>query len=174
MLEILSDIMHSNEKAHKLADLAIHGNQSLKQNGTNSINDFLRQYMDSGMILKGLSYNLISEDHAYECKFDPSSIGVIIDNIASNSMKAGATILDIFITDNKEYVEVSFSDNGVGLNRNIDPNVLFEWGISSNTQNKGFGIGLYHIKTLVEEMHGIVGIDANYQKGFRMVVSLKK
>ncbi|MDR1700711.1 MAG: ATP-binding protein, partial [Lachnoclostridium sp.] len=31
MLEILGDIMQSNEKAHKLADLAIHGNQSLKQ-----------------------------------------------------------------------------------------------------------------------------------------------
>lgn len=174
ILEVLGDILQSNEKAHKLADLAIHGNQSLKQNGTNSINDFIRQYIDSGMVLKGLSYNLIAEDHAYECKFDPSSVGVIIDNIASNSMKAGATILDIAISDTKKYVEVAFTDNGIGLSKDITPDLLFEWGMSNNTKNKGFGIGLYHIKTLVTEMHGVVQIDSEYRNGFRLVVGLKK
>lgn len=174
ILEILGEILQSNAKAHKLADLAIHGNQSLKQNGTNSISDFIRQYIDSGMVLKGLSYNLIDDSLAYECKFDPASIGIILDNVVSNSIKAGATELSIAISDVKKYVEVAFTDNGMGLSESMAPSSLFEWGMSTNPQNKGFGIGLYHIKTLVTEMSGIVRIDAENKDGFRLVVSLKK
>lgn len=39
---------------------------------------------------------------------------------------------------------------------------------------KGFGIGLYHIKQLVEEMKGTVTIDPTYRDGFRIVVKLRK
>lgn len=174
IIEILGDILQSNEKAHKLADLAIHGNQSLKQSGKNSIHDFIRQYIDTGLIIKGISYNLFAEDSAYNCEFDTSSFGVIIDNIATNSIKAGATKLDINVTDAENYVEVSFSDNGIGLSGNIDVDLLFEWGVSANTKNKGFGIGLYHIKMLVADMQGKVYIDTAYHNGFRLVVALKK
>lgn len=95
ILSIIGQIQQANEKAHKLADLAIHGNQSLKQSGSNSLYDFIRQYIDEGFVIKGLKYELVQDEHAFECKFDSSSIGVIVDNIASNSIKAGATILQI-------------------------------------------------------------------------------
>lgn len=174
ILEILGDILQSNDKAHKLADLAIHGNQSLKQSGNNSVNDFLQQYIDSGLAIKGLTYKIIANDKAYNCEFDTSSIGVILDNIATNSIKAGATNLEITINDKQDYVEVAFSDNGIGLSENFDIDMLFEWGVSTNAKNKGFGIGLYHIKMLVTDMHGKVKIDKTYKNGFRLVVALKK
>ena len=41
-------------------------------------------------------------------------------------------------------------------------------------RKKGFGIGLYHIKQLVDEMKGSVNIDTSYHDGFRLVVRLKK
>lgn len=174
ILEILGDILQSNDKAHKLADLAIHGNQSLKQSGNNSVNDFLQQYIDSGLAIKGLTYKIIANDKAYNCEFDTSSIGVILDNIATNSIKAGATNLEITINDKQDYVEIAFSDNGIGLSENFDVDMLFEWGVSTNAKNKGFGIGLYHIKMLVTDMHGKVKIDKTYKNGFRLVVALKK
>ena len=52
--------------------------------------------------------------------------------------------------------------------------MLFEWGVSDNISKKGFGIGLYHIKQLVEEMKGTVTIDPTYRDGFRIVVKLRK
>ena len=107
-------------------------------------------------------------------QFDASSIGVIIDNIASNSIKAGATVLQIKMSETAKYVEIVFSDNGIGLDESIDPSTLFEWGFSSNVKKKGFGIGLYHIKQLIDEMKGSVNIDASYHDGFRLVVRLKK
>lgn len=174
VLSIIGQIYQANEKAHKLSDLAIHGNQALKQNGKNSIYDFIRQYIDAGLVIQGLKYNLTIYDQAFECKFDASSIGVIIDNIASNSIKAGATALNIEMSETSKYVEIVFSDNGIGLSEDIDPTSLFEWGFSSNTKKKGFGIGLYHIKQLVDEMKGTVDIDTAYRTGFRLVVGLKK
>ena len=174
VLSIIGQIYQANEKAHKLSDLAIHGNQSLKQSGVNSVYDFIRQYIDEGLTMQGLKYDLVPSNEAFNCKFDASSIGVIIDNIASNSIKAGATVLQIRMSETAKYVEIVFSDNGIGLDESIDPSTLFEWGFSSNVKKKGFGIGLYHIKQLIDEMKGSVNIDTSYHDGFRLVVRLKK
>ena len=174
ILSIVGQIQQANEKAHKLADLAIHGNQSLKQSGPHSLNDFIRQYIDAGFAIEGLKYELVQDNRAFDCKFDSSSIGIIIDNIASNSVKAGATILQISLEERGKFVEIAFSDNGIGLAENINPQSLFEWGFSSNRQKKGYGIGLYHIKQLVDEMNGTVEIDTTYRHGFKLIVRLKK
>lgn len=174
ILSIIGQIQQANEKAHKLADLAIHGNQSLKQSGSHSLYDFIRQYIDVGFEVNGLKYELAQDTRAFNCKFDSASIGIIIDNVASNSIKAGATTLKISLEENGKYVEIHFTDNGIGLAENINPQSLFEWGFSSNRQKKGYGIGLYHIKQLVDEMNGTVKIDTTYRHGFKLIVGLKK
>lgn len=174
ILAIIGQIQQANEKAHKLADLAIHGNQSLKQSGSHSLYDFIRQYIDEGFTVEGLKYELKQDNRMFYCKFDSSSIGVIIDNVASNSVKAGATILQISLEETCDNVEVAFSDNGIGLSENIDPKTLFEWGFSSNRQKKGYGIGLFHVKQLVDEMKGTVEIDTTYRQGFKLIVRLEK
>ncbi len=174
VLSIIAQIYQANEKAHKLSELAIHGNQSLRQKGANSIYDFIRQYIDEGLTIPGIRYDLVPSDNAFNCKFDPSSVGVIIDNIASNSIKAGATVLCISMSETDKYIEVEFADDGMGLDDSIDSSALFEWGLSNNAKNKGFGIGLYHIKQLVNEMKGFVNIDTSYRDGFKLIVRLKK
>lgn len=174
ILMVIGEIYQANEKAHKLADLAIHGNQNLKQDGSNSVYDFIRQYIDADLAIKGIEYVLSPNDEAFDCKFDASSIGVILDNISSNAIKAGATKLYISLEEMQKYVQITFTDNGIGLDNDIDIDMLFEWGVSNNMSKKGFGIGLYHIKQLVEEMKGTVSIDTTYRDGFRLVVKLKR
>ena len=174
ILMIVSEIYQANEKAHKLAELAIHGNQTLKQDGANNIYDFIREYIEENVALKGIKYILMPSDKVFNCKFDVSSVGIIMDNISSNSMKAGATELNITLYEEQEYIGIVFTDNGIGIGKEVNVDMLFEWGVSNNISKKGFGIGLYHIKQLVEEMKGTVSIDAAYRDGFRMVVKLKK
>lgn len=174
ILMVIGEIYQANEKAHKLADLAIHGNQKLKQDGANSVYDFIRQYIDADLAIKGIEYVMRPSDNSFNCKFDASSIGIILDNISSNALKAGATKLYIDLQELQQYVEISFTDNGIGLENGVDVDMLFEWGVSDNISQKGFGIGLYHIKQLVEEMKGTVTIDSTYREGFRIVVKLRK
>src|SRR5699024_5606031 len=128
ILMVIGEIYQANEKAHKLSDLAIHGNQTLKQDGSNSIYDFIRQYIDADLAIKGIEYLLTPDDGGFNCKFDASSIGVILDNISSNSIKAGATKLYISLRETQKYVEITFADNGIGLDKDIDIDMLFEWG----------------------------------------------
>lgn len=115
ILMVIGEIYQANEKAHKLADLAIHGNQKLKQDGANSVYDFIRQYIDADLAIKGIEYVMSPSDNSFNCKFDASSIGIILDNISSNALKAGATKLDIDLQELQQYVEISFTDNGIGL-----------------------------------------------------------
>lgn len=174
IIRVITEIYQANEKAHKLADLAIHGNQKLKHDGVNSLYDFICQYIDEDMAIKGIEYILSPTEMSFACKFDAPSISIILDNVSSNALKAGATKLYIDLKELQQYVEVSFTDNGIGLEKDIDADMLFEWGISNNIRKQGFGIGLYHIKQLVEEMKGTVSIDTTYKDGFRLVVKLRR
>ena len=174
LLYIVGQIQQTNEKAHKLSDLAIHGNQHLKPNGTQNVYDFIKQYIEAGFLINGLTYNLIEKKNTFYCKFDPTALSIVIDNIASNSLKAGATFLKIVLSEDNKYVQINFEDNGIGLAKNTKPEDLFELGFSYNRKKRGFGIGLYHIRQLINDMKGTVEIDNEYKDGFKLMVRLKK
>ncbi len=174
VLSLIDQIHQANNKAHKISDLAIHGNQKLKQKGVNNIYDFIIQYIDAEMTDSTLKYEVTLNATDSLCKFDVSSMAIIIDNIVSNSIKAGATRLLITIYDEPQYICVDFIDNGIGFDPNMDVNMLFEWGFSSNKMKKGYGIGLNHVKQLITEMKGQVEIDKGYNNGFKLVVKLRK
>lgn len=174
VLDTVGALLKINQKIRKLSDLALHGNLNLKQAGANDLYAYLCEYVKTDLVLQGLDYKVECNKKEAVCKYDVTSIGIILDNIASNSLKAGATKLDISIEDSDEQVCISFTDNGIGLAPDLDPDLLFEWGTTDNVKQKGYGIGLYHIKTLVKEMKGKTSIDLTYVGGFRLLVYLKK
>ncbi|MCD7824967.1 MAG: ATP-binding protein [Clostridiaceae bacterium] len=170
----LGEIYKSILKINKLSELAIKGNQSLKQSGSNNLLDYMAQYIEEETEEVGLRVSFESNNELYLCKFDTISIGIIIDNILSNSQKAGATDLNIVLSENDSEVITRFIDNGVGMPKGMTEEILFEFGITNNRKNKGFGIGLNHIKILVEEMDGIVHINSERKNGFEIEMRLKK
>lgn len=174
LIEYLSEVEKANKKANKISEMAINGNQSLKQTAPESLYEFIAQYIKTSMVIPGLSYKLQDSDKPFECVFNPISIGIILDNIASNSIKARANNLTIALREDTSFVYISFRDNGIGLNPNIDVNSLFEYGISLNSMQKGFGIGLNQIKELAEEMGGDAKINEAYEEGFEIEVSIRK
>lgn len=174
LVEYLSEVEKANKKANKISEMAINGNQNLKQTSPESLIDFIEQYINTSMVISGLTYELISDGNLYECVFDPISIGIILDNIASNSIKARANKLSITLREDFHFVYIYFRDNGIGLDPNIDVNTLFEYGISANLMHKGFGIGLNQIKELAEEMGGDAKVNKTYTEGFEIEVSIKK
>ena len=108
-------------------------------------------------------------------RFAPQDIGVILDNIESNSKKAHAKNLCINITEDSKFYILEFIDDGNGLDRKKikDINSLFEFG-KGFTEN-GSGVGLYHIKNIVEQdFKGYVSIDEKYTGGFKLIMGVKK
>lgn len=100
---------------------------------------------------KELAININSNNLMYICDFEPIKINIIIDNLLNNSKKAKAKIVDISFISENDFLELTYTDDGKGLDNSIiDPDSIFEIGI---TTTKGSGLGLYHVRELLEEMN---------------------
>ncbi len=108
---------------------------------------------------------------SYDAAFRPIEITIIIDNLISNSRKAGATKIEFRMVDIQDGMLVlSVRDNGSG----IDPKhaaKLFDFGF---TTTNGSGLGLYHIKTLMLQSGGTVTFNEGYAKGAEFILCFAK
>lgn len=176
LIDLVREIKKSNRKINKLSELAIHGGQNLKSESAQDIKSFIAEYLKSELTIKGISTSIDSDNKAFLCFFDSASIGLIIDNVYSNSLKARSDKMTIRIEDSQKYVSVGFYDNGIGLPDNISLDSIFEYGATTTDKSvhRGFGVGLCHIKQLTYDMGGAVEYDKNYNDGFGLIVRLKK
>jgi len=166
-----------NDKTLLLTKYAFKGKFNLKSKTLQlDIGIFVKQYMktmfDSFDDLK--SEVFYDDDNPITITYDVTSLGIIIDNIVSNSKKANAESLIIRIYKKEEFIVLEFEDDGDGYDKQVfhDPNELFGLGIrKSNSQ--GYGIGLYHIKDIVSKNKGNAYIDKDFDGGFKIVVMLR-
>lgn len=106
--------------------------------------------------------------------FAPQNIAVILENILSNSQKAHANSLIFRMYSNEKYYFIDAIDNGNDNKwRSVsDLNSLFEFG-KGYTQT-GSGVGLYHIREIIERMQGSVEINDKNTTGFELNMRIKK
>lgn len=174
--QFISEIMVNVQKINKISEYAIKGNFNLKSTETeNDLRDFISQYVGMSKY-RGIDIRLNSDPNEnYMCVFDVSSIGIIIDNVVSNAKKALATILEIQFWKEEHDIFISFRDNGKGLDPIIkDPSAIFDLGVTTTKEQGGNGIGLSHVKLLVEDMNGVITINQQYVEGFELIVRIKR
>ena len=170
--DILVDIFQANAKIQKIADLAFHGNASLESQTIGNVFDYVKEYSEKMNYLR-MPLHLKQDGDLNNCRFNPTSLGIIIDNIISNSQKNEASKIDINFSNEKKDVLVSFIDDGLGLDAKLNTADLFKRGFTANSKKKGFGMGLPQVHDLIEEMNGSVSIDEKYKKGFKIDIRLK-
>ena len=88
-------------------------------------------------------------------RFRPLEVNLVIDNLLSNSIKAGAKHFEVIfssLADN--HISMQVCDDGKGIDETIsDYTSVFEKGV---TTTNGSGLGLYNIKQFVEkELQGM-------------------
>lgn len=88
-------------------------------------------------------------------------IGIVLDNLISNSVKAGASEIVLNISNEGERVIVDFSDDGTGVNlEEFTSSSIFEEGVTN--RRGGSGIGLHTVKyTMEERLHGTIEFVGN-------------
>lgn len=103
--------------------------------------------------------------------FRPLEISIIIDNMLSNSRKAGAKKFSIIVADlKKDSVVFAIRDNGKGiLKKNV--NKISDMGF---TTTDGSGLGLCHVYKIIEEMGGQIKLNTGYDKGAEFLLRFKK
>jgi two-component system sensor histidine kinase YcbA len=110
------------------------------------------------MLGKKINYRVeISEKHS---RYHTFILFSLINNLVSNAVEAIRDNGEIILTVNKskEMIIIMVSDNGSGISTKNKP-YIFEPGFTTKFDNTGIasnGIGLSHIKNVIEENGGII------------------
>ena len=106
----------------------------------------------------------------HKIKFNPIDMIIVIDNLISNSSKHGASMVELTWTRSDKSIQLSFRDDGNGIADNILDNI-FDFGFT--TSRRGSGIGLYHVKEIIESLNGTISVNNKFNKGVEFLISFK-
>lgn len=105
---------------------------------------------------------------------DPTHLSNIISNLIDNSVKYSGESVVINISANKE--SITFSDNGIGIERKYLPDIFnkFFRVPSGNQQNqRGYGIGLFYVKSIIEKHGWSISVTSEVGKGTKFIIRFK-
>lgn len=120
---------------------------------TEDLPQFIAQYSEK--VCMGFDGSLLIVTNlpkkGFEIKFNPMEMGLIIENLASNSRKAHASRMTISmdVSQDGRTLTIVFGDNGDGLTEGFPPERIFEKGFS---RTNGSGLGLYTCKWVSERL----------------------
>lgn len=170
-LSRLKDICFIVEKIHSTTQYG--GVADFNLNDTyivGILSDFIEEYCIKIFKNKLIKFEIINEAKNFKVKFCPQDISTILENLVSNSITAKATqIICNFVVEN-DCLIFNYEDNGIGLKKNIDVNTIFDFGKS---YSNGTGVGMYHIKRIIDSMNGTIIVDKNNTNGFKIQMRIK-
>jgi two-component system phosphate regulon sensor histidine kinase PhoR len=142
------------------------------------IHDMLKKTLKNfQFVVEERGGKLISELNATQSFVvgDSSFINMIFTNLIDNAIKYSkdAPIINITTWSNQIGVSISVKDNGIGIPSD-SLNKIFNktYRIKNNHDVKGFGLGLYFVKQLVDLHHGEINVKSTLDKGTEFIVYL--
>lgn len=106
----------------------------------------------------------------HKFQFNPIDVIIVLDNLISNSSKHGASKVELTWRKSGKNTELSFVDDGAGIKDNIVDNI-FDFGFT--TSRRGSGIGLYHLKEIIERLNGTIAVNNQLDRGVEFIISFK-
>jgi two-component system, OmpR family, phosphate regulon sensor histidine kinase PhoR len=122
-----------------------------------------------------ISFNLLASNP--NLTIDPVHIRNVIGNIVDNAIKySGETTKIAVATRNLENaIELAITDNGIGIPKESVKKIFdkFYRVSKGNVHNvKGFGLGLYYVKSIIDAHHGNISVVSNMNNGSTFFVLL--
>lgn len=114
------------------------------------------------IIFKAVQENLL-------LRADPFHLENALNNILDNAVKYGGSKIEVDISAENEMVKIRISDNGANLTKAQAEQVFdkFYRVPKGNTHDvKGFGIGLYYTKNIIERHGGVIKLHLNQRTIF--------
>jgi hypothetical protein len=109
---------------------------------------------------------------------DPTHLTEIMQNLIDNSIKYSGKEVQIAITceESERHITIHFSDNGDGIKKEARKNVFKPYYRCSeiNRDKKGYGLGLYYVKSAIKAHSGTIGISEEKEKGTEFIIVLPR
>ncbi|OBY75296.1 ATP-binding protein [Acinetobacter gyllenbergii] len=173
LINIFEQLTFKNQQILAVSRFATHANFRLQSETiTENLILFIKEYLEricklyAGDILQIL---FASDIDVFERTFLPIELSMVIDNLVDNSRKAGSTTVNVNIEKmNTKQIEIKVSDDGQGINA-LEKNRIFEKGFSTT---EGSGLGLYHVKHIIEQMGGSITLNETFKGGTQFIIRL--
>jgi len=155
--------------------------------GTFAINpeptDFVEIAKD---LVKEMKHNIelkkINLDERYDknlskIQADPNLIRIVIQNLLSNAIKYTPEngLVSLVIDKKDPYIEIVVSDNGYGIPETQKDKIFTKLFRADNIREKdteGTGLGLYIVKSIIDQSGGKVWFESEENKGTKFFVQL--
>lgn len=132
---------------------------------------FIKDYISNFYNNSKISFEYYNMIESIMVKIEPSRLITILENLISNSLKHDSRTMIIGYTQDDYFVDISFHDDGKGIEKGISAKNLGEIGITSTN---GSGLGLYNIKCILNKIGGNLIFDTNVDLGFKVIIRLRK
>ena len=118
---------------------------------------------------------LITEGKDFNCVCYEDFIHIILGNLIDNAIKYSWGIPDVrvILRSSEQYFSLEVADKGIGIPREHQKHIFEQYyrvPTGDVHDNKGFGIGLFHVKQIVEQLGGRVKVISSRSKGSRFIV----
>ena len=107
----------------------------------------------------------------------PAYLDSILFNLISNSIKYkrpdAAPIINISAQQTTDFVKITVSDNGLGIDLNLHKKKIFGLYKTFHKHQEARGLGLYITKNQVEAMNGKINVSSKINGGTTFTIHLK-
>jgi signal transduction histidine kinase len=110
---------------------------------------------------------------------DKSGLQQVFINLINNAVKfsrRGGTV-EVSVSENESEVQIDIKDSGVGIPEQAIPHLFERFYRAKNVtiaEIPGSGIGLYIVKSIIEELGGAIRVKSVLDEGTTFTVSLKR
>lgn len=145
-----------------------------------------REQLQDSICLE-IEYLIDKENHCLEFDievdglfYSQSILKIILVNLISNSLKfsrsENKTLINVSVKHNTNNIIIIVKDNGMGMDLNDESSTMFKlFDRRSNTKHiKGYGIGLYMIKNILDRNNGEINIKSRLREGTEIKISIPK
>lgn len=173
LINIFEQLTFKNQQILAVSRFATHANFRLRSETiSENLIQFIKEYLEricklyAGDILQ-ISFS--SDIDVFYRTFLPIELSMVIDNLVENARKAGSTSVSLSIEKiNNKQIEIKVTDDGHGI-QVFEKNRIFEKGFSTT---EGSGLGLFHVKHIIEQMGGSISLNENFESGSQFIIRL--
>jgi signal transduction histidine kinase len=127
---------------------------------------------------KKVSLLLDAPDRLEKILGDKDALEQVFINLVSNAIKFSpeGSIIKIGVGHSSDHVEVSIEDQGMGIAQDSLTHLFEKFYRAKNVtiaEIPGSGIGLYIVKSIIEELGGNINVKSELNKGTTFIVGLK-
>ena len=154
-----------NTMVEKLLETATLDSQALELNKQETnIHDLVESIQQKYSSTQDKKVTFSSDSDQMWLPLDAFHIENALDNIVDNAIKYGGDQINIACAKAKNGIQITIADNGNNLLKSQATQIFekFYRVPKGNTHNvKGFGIGLYYTKTIIEKHEGSITVTTN-------------